>query len=174
MIDKNQEKSDNRTTLTTFQSRNTEDEITFGSPTFLKFIFLPALLTAFVGGMFWEINRIILILPASIFHLRNELALLFFSSAALFSATVSAFVLRQGLKDSFWDEGSKLVFYGGLLLALVFLITGLEFLFLGEYHFENQFPFFILRSILLILLIIVLLKGLRYERRKRTDTQINN
>ncbi len=132
----------------------------------MKIVMIPAFCTAFIGGMYWEINRVSMYCPVGTIAVRNNLGILVFTLFALLCGSIAGYVLRSGMQRGQWSEADMLVFYGGLLLGAVFLVLALEFLLLGEFRFENPFPFVIARGILLVLLIWFLVRGWGVEKSK--------
>lgn len=121
-------------------------------------IFVVSLITAFTWGIFLETS---LILNQFYFawHFRNNFALVTYSLSALLLALLSLGVFYFHLRKSNWSVLQKYLYYIGVIISTLFIITGFEFVLFGEW---NLYQFFWLTDIKYLLILVLLIMLMRF------------
>lgn len=132
-----------------------------------KWTVITAFISAIVGGVYFELQWFVSILPPGILPLRNYVGLLFFALLALLCVSVSGAVLYQGMKNRNWNDNESVVFYGGIVLALIFLLTGMQFFLFEIFDGGNIFMFYFVKLGNLLLLIGFLAYAVRLEFKRK-------
>lgn len=134
------------------------------SPTF-KAGMLLALFTSLVWGIFIEVTNALDITYLFTWHLRNNVALLTYSLTALLSVLFSSSILYKGYTNQYWTPIEALVFYAGLLMALLLLSAGFEFIVYGEWQLRNSAWLGWLKNALIIFFTLLLIRLWILEKR---------
>ncbi len=150
---------------------HTSDVLSILNTPIFKVMLGVAVLSAFTWGMFLEINRVLGYSHLGTFHYRNNVGLLTYSLTALISALLSGSVLYKGIRENHWSSGDMNVFYGGLLLALVLLLAGMEYLLFGEWEYTGVSLFFLIKNLVLVGLFLFLIRVWRMEKQQRRENQ---
>jgi len=149
-----------------FPDRKSDLKILWRTP-FLKGALVVLLLIIGVAGLLMEIKWFGAVRPPGFEHLRNDLSIILFSFLALFSVSLSGAVLYNGWRKSQWNGEDAMVFYGGMLLGIIFLLAGFQFFLFGELRCNNPVIFYGMKSLNVVLLLLFLTGALRYEWKER-------
>ncbi len=134
--------------------------------TFFSFITVPGLLTGFFWGAFFDSIRMMDFYPPGALYMQNSMGILAFSMMGLFCGSISGFVLYRSFKQRHWTAEDALVFYGGMLVGLLCLARGYEYLLYGEWRAEPSALLMTFQSILLVLLLGFLAVAVYFKYRK--------
>ncbi len=144
-----------------------DDFKALGKTPVFKWTVITAFISAIMGGIYFELQWFVSILPPGILPLRNYVGLLFFALLALLCVSVSGAVLFQGMKNRNWNDNESVVFYGGVVLALIFLLTGMQFYLFEIFNGGNIYLFYFVKLGNLLLLIGFLVYAVRQEFKRK-------
>lgn len=131
-----------------------------------KLALILALVASFCWGVYIEVTQQVREMPLGTLHFRNAMGFVAYTVSALLAVSFSGSVLQKGWRDAEWSRSDSQVFYGGLLLGVILLLSGLEFLFFGEWRFENPFPYAVVKSAAVAGFAVFLLVVWNQERRE--------
>ncbi len=118
------------------------------------------LVDAFVWGLRYEMGRIVQVNPLGTYELSYYLGLTSYALLALFFVLSSAVILHNGFKKTKWSSLEQNIFYLGLFLGVVYLMSGLEYMFWMDWQYINPVPFIMVKSAFIGLAVVFLLRML--------------
>ncbi|HOJ62037.1 MAG TPA: hypothetical protein PK878_17275 [bacterium] len=130
---------------------------------FIKTSAILAIVIAFLFGIYLETTVVFNLNPLGFTHLRNNLGLVVYSLIALLFTLFSAAILYRALQLSRWSAYESHVFYLGLLMGLLYLLNGTEYVLFGEIRLENPVPFYFLKNTLIFAVVILLFRIIFWE-----------
>ncbi len=119
------------------------------------------LVDAFVWGLKYEVERIAQSNPLGTYELSYYLGLTSNALLALFLVLTSAVILCNGYKKMQWSSLEQNIFYLGLLLGIVYLMSGFEYLFWMDWQYINPVPFIMVKSAFIGLAVVFLIRMLK-------------
>ena len=117
-----------------------------------------SIMISFCSGLFFGLSSFDFLEPGVLDHLRNNLGLAVCSFVALFFCMISVFTLFKGIKQSRWTRMESLTFNLGLLLSLIYLMSGLQYLLFAEWMNPHTFYFYFIKTAITFCAIYVLLR----------------
>jgi len=141
-------------------SKNRPSDTISESPVLLGSAVL-ILLTAFCWGLYLEAAIQVADNPFKAYHLRNDLGFLTCSMAALFFVSLSAAMLYKGSIQSQWSLLEARIFYLGVNLDAIYLLTGFQYILFGEWYYPNVGWFLTVKGTLIVVLALQLVRVVR-------------
>ncbi len=123
-------------------------------------------MAAVLWVFFTKISLITRYCPSLLTQARDGLGMVFFSAAAAVALTVSMAVTASAVRSGSWGSEGKVAFWGGVFLSLVFVVSGLQFLLVGQWEAVPPLLYVIVK-LLLFLIVIGFLIGSLIVGRKR-------
>ncbi|MFH1740499.1 MAG: hypothetical protein ABIH23_15935 [bacterium] len=105
--------------------------------------------------------------PALLVGLRDGLGTMVFAMAALASLVLSLSVADTARKSKTWDAEVNPVFWGGIFLAAVFVVSALQFIVVGRWSAIHPTLYIIIKLLLFIGVIGYLAYALQVSRRDK-------
>ena len=99
--------------------------------------------------------------PALLLQLRDGLGTIVFATAALASLVLSLAVAQAARRSGTWGSEGNLVFWGGVFLAVVFVVSALQFVVVGRWHVVHPMVYIVFKFLLFIGVVIYLVYALR-------------
>ncbi len=130
-------------------------------------VVLCGLVSVVLWTLFVKVSRMTDLCPPLLTGLRDGLGVLFFAIAALASLLISAAMVLSARKSGSWGDEGNSVFWGAVFLAVVFLVSALQFLVLGQWHAVRPGAYLVIKWALLIGVLVYLIRALVYYRRFR-------
>jgi hypothetical protein len=118
------------------------------------------LVDAFVWGLRLAMGRIIQVNPLGTYELSYYLGLTSYALLALFFVLSSAVILHNGFKKSQWSSFERNIFYLGVFLGIIYLMSGFEYLFWMDWQYVNPVPFIMVKSAFVGLAVVFLIRML--------------
>ncbi len=121
------------------------------------------LVLAFLFGLYLETTMAFNLTPLGFSHLRNNLGLVVYTLIALLFTLFSAAILYRAWRSSRWSAYEAHVFYLGLLMGLLYLMNGVEYVLFGEIRLENPAPYYLIKNLFIFLVVLLLLRIIFWE-----------
>ncbi|MBI1389530.1 MAG: hypothetical protein GC154_13890 [bacterium] len=124
---------------------------------------------AFLWGVYFELGQTAASSTLASIHFFNNFGMTTYCLAGLTCVMAAGSALQQGVETGGWNDSERLLFQGGLIVGAVFFMTGLRFLWFGEWGWSDPLVHVIYQMISLALLLAFIAQGMRYELRNRNN-----
>lgn len=146
-------------------SAQTADRIEFTSLPFHQAIVVSVCLAAACWGMYLEIGWLVSVYPVGTLVLLDAAGMLTYAVSGFAAWMVSASVLYKGLRAGGWTTLELSLFSAALLLALLFVVTGIQFFWLAEQSPFDPGFFPLVKGGLIALFLVFLCRIYRVHQR---------
>lgn len=136
---------------------------------FIKASVILTLVIAFLFGLYLETTIAFNLTPLGFVHLRNNLGLVVYALIALLFTLFSAAILYRAWRLSRWTAYESHVFYLGLLMGLLYLMNGMEYVLFGEVRLENPVPYYLIKNLFIFLVVLLLFRIIFWEWLRQKD-----
>lgn len=145
------------------QSKRTE-AVNLNDLPFLKSMALAVLFGAMLWGIYIHAGTIASRFPIGTYRFLHFLCSILYFFVSMIALLLGGSVLYKGLQSARWSESESDLFYGAILVSLLFLITGLQFLLSEIWMAYSPFLFLLGKIIVTGLLIGFLVRGLQKRK----------
>lgn len=117
--------------------------------------------------LFARVSGMTVVSPSVLDGLRDGLGILFFSIAALGSLFISIAIAISARRSGSWGAEGSFAFWGGAFLAVVFLVSALQFVIVGRWHAVDPVVYLVVKWVLFVAVLAYLTCTLVLYRRSR-------
>ena len=124
-------------------------------------------LAVMLWAFFMKVSHMADLCPALLVGLRDGLGTMVFAMAALASLVLSLAVAHMARKSETWEAEGNPVFWGGIFLAAVFVVSALQFIVVGRWGAIHPRLYLVVKLVLFVGVIAYLVYAMRVSRRHR-------
>ena len=116
---------------------------------------------------FSKVSNMVLYCPTLLLGMRDGVGTLAFAMAAFASLTLSASIALSAYKSDSWGAEGNVTFWGGVFLAVVFIVSALQFMLVGQWAVIHPGMYIIIKLALFLAVLGYLVNALMIARRTR-------